>query len=316
MMIKHRISRNLLVTLVLLLIGLLAIPTVQTLAASTFPELIPLPDGFRPEGIAIGRGTQFFVGSIPTGAIYSGDLRTGEGDLLVQPQEGRAAIGLSYDTRTNNLYVAGGPTGMAFVYDAATGANVAEIELTAPGTFINDAVVTKDAVYFTDSGRQYMYRVALEADGSLPDMPIVEEIFLSGDFDFVPGAFNSNGIDATPNGEWLVIVNSQAGELYRVDLLSGYAQLIDLGGESLSNGDGILIDGKTIYVVRNRLNQIAVVEVNSDFSSGEVVRTIMDPAFRVPTTIAEFGDRLYAVNARFDTPPEPDTDYEVVSVEK
>jgi hypothetical protein len=34
----------------------------------------------------------------------------------------------------------------------------------------------------------------------------------------------------------------------------------------------------------------------------------------VPTTIAAFGDALYAVNARFDTPPTPDTDYDVVRV--
>jgi sugar lactone lactonase YvrE len=144
----------------------------------------------------------------------------------------------------------------------------------------------------------------------------VEEIFLSGDFNFVPGAFNSNGIDATPDGMWIIIVNSQAGELYRVDPSSGYAQLIDLGGESVSAGDGILVDGKTIYVVRNFLNQIAVVAVDPSFSEGTIVRTISDAAFRIPTTVAEFGDSLYVVNARFDTPPTPDTEYEVVRVDK
>src|SRR5688500_14165453 len=81
------------------------------MAAKPFPEVIPLPDGFQPEGIAIGPGTTFYVGSIPTGAIFSGDLRTGEGDLLVQPTEGRAAIGLSLDQGSERLFVAGGPTG-------------------------------------------------------------------------------------------------------------------------------------------------------------------------------------------------------------
>jgi hypothetical protein len=42
-------------------------------------------------------------------------------------------------------------------------------------------------------------------------------------------------------------------------------------------------------------------------------RTIV---FRIPTTIAEFGDALYAVNARFDVPPTPDTEYDVVRVSK
>lgn len=301
----------------LLILSLLAIPSIQAVKADTFPELIPLPDGFQPEGIVVGRGSEFFVGSISTGAIFKGDLRSGEGDILVEGQAGRAAIGLSYDGRTNYLYVAGGPTGRAFVYDAGSGENVAEIQLTTESnTFVNDVVVTRKAAYFTDSFRQYMYRVALENDGDLPDSPTGLEIFLSGDFDFVPGAFNANGIDAIPNGKWLVIVNSQAGELYRVDPYSGVAEAIDLGGGSVGSGDGILVDGKTIYVVQNFLNQIAVVEVDPTFSTGEVVSTITSPDFRIPTTVAEFGSSLYAVNARFDTPPEPGTEYEVVCVPK
>ncbi len=36
---------------------------------------------------------------------------------------------------------------------------------------------------------------------------------------------------------------------------------------------------------------------------------ITDPDFDVPTTIDEFGKRLYAVNARFTTPPTATTPY-------
>jgi hypothetical protein len=69
-------------------------------------------------------------------------------------------------------------------------------------------------------------------------------------------------------------------------------------------------------VVRNQLNQIAVVRLTNDLSAGEVVGTITDPAFRVPTTITEHGSSLYAVNARFDTAPTPDVEYEIVRVRK
>ena len=83
------------------------------------------------------------------------------------------------------------------------------------------------------------------------------------------------------------------------------------------NGDGILLDGKTLYVVQNRLNQIAVIELETDLSAGIIVDLITSPGnFDVPTTIDEFGKWLYAVNARFTTPPTPDTTYTVVQVEK
>jgi hypothetical protein len=38
-----------------------------------------------------------------------------------------------------------------------------------------------------------------------------------------------------------------------------------------------------------------------------VVTRIGNPDFDVPTTIADHGKRLYAVNARFRTPPLPPT---------
>jgi hypothetical protein len=136
---------------------------------------------------------------------------------------------------------------------------------------------------------------------------------LSGDFVFEPGAFNLNGIDATPDGETLVVVGSAQEALYTVDPETGVTNQIDLGGVAMTNGDGILLDGKTIYVVQNRLNQIAVIRLAPDLSSGEVVDVITDSDFVVPTTIAEHGNRLYAVNAKFGVQT---TEYEVVQVRK
>ena len=282
--------------------------------ARQFPEVISLPNGFQPEGIATGAGTTFYVGSIPTGAIYRGDLRTGEGKLLVAPQPGRQATGLKFHKLSELLFVAGGPTGFAFVYDGTTGANVSAIQLTTLPSFINDVVLTKDAAYFTNSFQPILYRVPLTEDGTLPAPPVVEEIPLGGDYLFTPGAFNANGITATPNGKALIIVNSTQGALYRVDPVTGVATLIDLGTGAVPNGDGILLIGKTLYVVQNRLNQVAVVELNKELNAGNIVTTIGSPLFRVPTTMAGFGMDLYVVNARFGTAPTPDTDYDVVRV--
>ena len=51
-------------------------------------------------------------------------------------------------------------------------------------------------------------------------------------------------------------------------------------------------------------------------TSGELVEQVTDPDFRVPTTIARFGDSLFLPNARFGTPPTPDTEYAVVRIDR
>ena len=281
------------------------------------PDVIPLPDGFRPEGITSGRGSTFFVGSLADGSVYRGDFQTGEGEVLVTPADERTAVGLAYDQRSNLLFVAGGGTGNAYVYEADSGEEEATFRLTegGEGTFINDVIVTRSGAYFTNSFQSELYRIPLEANGSLPDEDAVQTIAVTGEFEAVEG-FNTNGIEATPNGDNLIIVNSSTGALYLVDSETGEAQNIDLSGEDVQTGDGLLLDGRTLYVVQNRLNQIGVVQLAPDFLSGELTDPITSDAFDVPTTAASFGNDLYAVNARFGTEVTPDTEYSVVRVPK
>jgi sugar lactone lactonase YvrE len=298
-------------TTLLVLAAALAVPAAAA-PGDSFPKIITLPDGWRPEGIASGRGTTFYVGSLANGAIYRGDFRTGQGAVFVNGQDGSVAVGMYVDQRSNSLFVSGGPTGQGRVYDASTGALLRTYQFQTTNTFINDVIVTREAAYFTDSNRALLYRVSLTAGGELSDGPH-QEIPLTGDFELVAG-FNTNGIEATPDGKWLVIVQTATGKLFRVDPNSGEAKLIDTGGDAFPNGDGLRFVGPCLYVVQNQLNQIAVVRLNADLTAGVVKRTITDPALRVPTTIASFGDSLYAANARFGTPPTPDTEYEVVKL--
>lgn len=280
-----------------------------------FPKIIQLPIGFRPEGISIGNGSEFYVGSLADGAIYQGDFRTGEGAILAPGQPGRVTVGTKFDARSGYLFAAGGGTGFGRVYDTRTGQEVGAFEFTGPGSFINDVVVTRSAAYFTNSRQPVLYKVPLSDNGDLPDPSAVQALTLSGDWQQGTGN-NANGIDATPDGKTLIVVNSSLGALFRVDPDTGDARLLDLGGETVTAGDGILLDGKTLYVVRNRLNQIAVISMAPDLTYGQLVSAITDPAFRAPTTIAEFGRSLYAVNARFGVPDPGSADFDIVKVSK
>ncbi|MEX0797145.1 MAG: superoxide dismutase [Acidimicrobiia bacterium] len=277
-------------------------------AASSFPESIPLPIGYQPEGVDT-RGSTAYAGSLADGDVVTVNLRTGEVAHLVDndPADGRIAVGLKVDRGL--LFVAGGPTGMAFIYDARTGAEVATLQLTDPaaGTFVNDVIVSGDSAWFTDSFQPQLYRVPLR--GNSVGAP--QTIPLSGPAgDFVAG-FNLNGIEAA--GGELIVVNSSKGELYAVGT-DGTSRTIDLGGDLVTAGDGLLRIGSHLYVVRNQLNQVDVVELARDLNSGEVANTITSDLFDVPTTVAKHGNRLVLVNARFGVPDPASAEYNLVQV--
>jgi sugar lactone lactonase YvrE len=221
--------------------------------------------------------------------------------VVVGGRAGRSAIGLKLSG--NRLFVAGGATGRGFVYSSRTGRPLAAPRLAprGPDTFVNDVVVTSRGAYFTDSRRSALYVVPPDLSQpttlALPDIP-------------VQAGNNLNGIVATRDGSTLIAVQTNAGKLWRINAITGRAAQIRLGGgASVANGDGLLLVGRRLYVVRNRDNRIAVIDLNSDLSRGTLAKTIRNPRFDVPTTIARIGNRLYAANARFGTTPSARTKY-------
>ena len=264
------------------------------------PETIALPNGWQPEGIA-AKGNQLYAGSLKDGAVYTVDTKGRGGRVLVPGVAGRNANGIQVAGR--NLLVAGGRSGQLYVYDRKTGKEVGAYDV--DGTFVNDVALLGGQAYFTDSEEQQLYVLPKKGVGTPKTLPI------TGDLVYGDG-LDANGIVATKGT--LITVQSSTGKLFAIDPDTGVSKAIDLGGAVLTNGDGLLIKGRTLYVVQNRLNQIAVVELSDDLASGRVVKTIKDPDFAVPTTIAKAAGVLYAVNAKFGTTPTPETPYEIVRV--
>lgn len=174
------------------------------------------------------------------------------------------------------------------------------------GTFVNDVIVTREAAYFTDSQKPFVYVYPRGRSARDPyALPI------TGDFVYGPG-FNANGIAATRDGGTLILVQSGTGKLFTADPDTGVTTLID--APLVTNGDGLLLRGRTLYVVRNRDNLVAELRFNRALTRAVLVEELTDPDFDVPTTIAALGRRLYAINGRFTTPPAPDTTYDIVKV--
>lgn len=285
-----------------------------------YPKTIALPNDALPEGVVGGEGSYLFAGSLADGRIWKIDTSSGSvmehvAALPVNESMSMAshpAVGLCYDKMTKILWVSGGPSGEARAFDGESGAMLGVWAIAPAGSsFVNDCIVTDAGVYFTNSFAAEFYLLPWSGDGHmLPNSFNV--IALADEWEQSEG-FNANGIEALADGS-LYIVHSSSGVLYHV-LPSGMAHkvaLTNLEGEPylVFTGDGILLDGTTLYITMNGYNQIAVFDMK--MMTGTEIKTVSDDDFDEVTTIAKVHDRFYGVNAKFATPPP--TDYHIVHI--
>ena len=277
--------------------------------------VIDLPGATGAEGIAAGEGSTFFAGDRLNGNIFRGDIDTGKAKLFIEAPEGRAALGMKVDPDNELLFVAGGATGQAYVYDLDTQETVAVYELAPAGaSFINDVTLTRGGAWFTNSRAGELYRIPISRDGQPDD---VRTLHLKAPAGTVHEGFNLNGIAAADEGRKLIVAHTGRGALYAVDPADGSNKEInvtDSAGDpvALTNVDGIVVRGETLWAVQNLLNQVSRVELNGALRKGGVEEVITSENFDIPTTAALFGDTLALVNAKFTTPAA--TSFEAVLV--
>ena len=115
-----------------------------------------------------------------------------------------------------------------------------------------------------------------------------------------------NGITVTPDGQTLIVVQMAKGLLFTIDIPSKVVKAIDTGGEDLSGADGLVLDGDTLYVVRQTAVEIATVVLSDGMTRGRVVSRFKDPGLAWPATAVKVGGALVVVNTQFNT-REPNT---------
>lgn len=279
--------------------------------AATAPSRINLPDGWQPEGITTD-GDRLYVGSLANGALWKANPDTGRGRILARGATGRVAVGVEYDARHHLLWVAGGATNTIRAHDARTGRVRATYTFpSATPRFLNDLVVTRTGVFATDSMNQELAVVPFGKDGSLRPPRAARTLPLTGALVYAPG-FNLNGI-VRYRGR-LVAVQTNTGKLFRINRTTGRTRALDLGGSLLTNGDGLEIHGRTLFVVRNQDNLITVLRLTRWLTGATIRRQLTSPDLDVPSTVALQDRRLWAVNARFSTTPTPSTPYWITRV--
>lgn len=266
----------------------------------------PLPAPIsHPEGIAYdAKAGVIYTANATDGTIARTNLKSGASQIvapagLLIPQGSTtfpAVLGLKIDG-AQRLWVAGGRTAKMFVVDARTGALLKTFATGDPGSLINDIAVTKDAAFFVDTLRPTLWRAPIKgsAIGELePWLPYEGTPIV-----YDTGA-NLNGIAATPDGRTLIVGQMNKGLLFKIDVRTRAVTPIDIGGEALTGADGLVLDGRTLYVVRQPDAEIVTVALSADLSSGKVVSRFKDPALLWPATAAKAGNALLVVNSQFN----------------
>jgi sugar lactone lactonase YvrE len=273
-------------------------------AAAQVFTLVPSTHG-NPEGVAAqGRSGTFFVGATGDGTIYRGTVDNPTVTEFIAGGTGKSAVGMK--VAGGRLYVAGGATGAIVVYDLGTRQQVASFD-TGSGGFLNDLVVTHHGdVFVTDSFRPIIWHVTAAqvnaGSGTPAQIPVGPEIaFASG--------FNLNGLVTRGDGRQLIVVQTNTGKLFRIELgkdaSSRRIQQVD--APPLPGGDGMLLDRGRLVVVEGNPAALQFLKLDRDGSRARLVDTRTDPTLRGPSTVARAGKLLLVVNADFATSTMPFT---------
>ncbi|NGO72635.1 SMP-30/gluconolactonase/LRE family protein, partial [Streptomyces boncukensis] len=275
---------------------------------SAIPDAYVLPgDRAFPSGHAYDPRTgQLYVGSAADGTLYRGQVtRPRLRPWSPDGTDGRSTTsGMTVDG-AGRLYVGGADTGTLRIYQTSTGRLLARLR-GVPDGFVNEVTVADDGTaYATDSFRPVIYRVTrsgwrwrMERWLDVSETPI----------DWIDGQHNLNGILAV--GRRLLTVNSNTGQLWRVDQRTGAAREVDLGGHTLPNGDGLAWHDGHLYVVQGNINdtpglvpQVAVLRMSPDLTRGRYTARIVPPGgFRHPSsvTLALAHGRINVVNSQYN----------------
>ena len=262
---------------------------------------------FFPEGIAYdaGKGV-FYTGSVSNGDIVQVNVQTGASTQFAAgaPQGRAAATGMKLDSR-GRLWICGGADNKIHVLNTDGSLlkswNLSSFSATG---FINDCVLDNNYVYFTDSQNKQIYRTSVAA--AQPGDMERWLTFTDQQIPYTATGTNANGIVMTPSGNYLIVVISSSGKLYRIDISSKAIVEITLNTTVMA-GDGLLLDKNILYVSRNAANQIFPVTLNSEFSQGTVGTGFGDNLL-FNTTLAKAGSYFLVVNGQLNrrsgtTPP-------------
>ncbi|WP_460913771.1 gluconolaconase [Spirosoma areae] len=255
-----------------------------------------------PEGIAYSAQLdRFVVTSLTQGKIGTVDVDGNYADLITAPE---LISGVGVKVADGRIFVCNGDQGASSKSTPQTTNKLAELLVftlnsrqlerridlddlyASPRHFANDLTIQPDGtVYVTDSFAPVIYKV----------LPTGQASVLVNDSRFSSIAFGLNGIVYHPNG-YLIVAQTGAGKLYKVDLQNGNA-ISEVGGLPSLPGDGLTLLNGDLYVVTGSGSRVAQVRSTDNWQTASIVKFDADGYFQATTNVAVNGS-IYTLNAR------------------
>jgi Cu-Zn family superoxide dismutase len=271
----------------------------QEIATRALPSQISYPEGIAYDP----KSSSFYTASAADGAVIKVNLASNRSEIILPAKtliESAGVfptlLGMNLD-RSGRLWICGGRTSQMFVIDPAKRSVVKKLTL-GTGGLLNDVAFTPDAAYVTDTLRPTLWRIETkganigEAEAWL-DLSRTAVGHIEG--------LNLNGIVATGDAKRLLVGHMDKGQLFSIDTATKQVTAIDLRKEVVTGIDGLLLDGTTLYLVRQPEAEIVRIALSPDFASGKVVARLRNPALLWPSTLAKKGNELLVVNTQFNT---------------
>lgn len=270
-------------------------------------RILPLPEAAAyPEGVTVDPATgAIYTNSANTGVVFRIDPETGAVVQVADPlglgdsspaRPVSVALGLKADGQ-GRLWVAGARTGSMHVVDIATGQRLARFATPQGPWLINDVALTSDAAYFTDTLRPLLWRVSRD---SIADAVLEPWLSFEGTVLEYGEDPNLNGIVATPDGRYLIVVLMKTGRLYRIDARTREVTAIDTGDSALDGGDGLALVGRRLFLVRQSAGEVVALDLSIDLTAAVEAKRIKPTELAWPATVAVRGDRLIVANSQLN----------------
>jgi sugar lactone lactonase YvrE len=257
------------------------------------------PPRFFPEGVAVDKSGNFYIGSMELGSIHIATASDAESESFIEPDDENglvSVIGLYVDDATNTLYACSSDAGNSprkgkaqaaiKAFSLPDGALVASYELpefsgtqwtdevpTGVNGFCNDMTMDAEGnLYATDSWYPRILR--LEAGGAALEEWAVNDIFHPTN-----DPWHLNGIDIDQSNNKLYLVENHPGTLFVVPIKAngdpGTAEEVEVSPRALLSPDGLKVAAPNLLITAeggNKGGGVSVVRV--DDKSAEVEEVI------------------------------------------